>query len=403
MWKVLIDRLNELQVIFVKELKNALQDAGTILIFGVAVVAYPVLYSIGYMNESLKEVPVAVVDLDHSAYSRQYLRMLDATEQVSVVARPLNLKDAEKLFYEGTINGVFLIPEHFGKDILDRRQTQVLVYCDASRFLIYKQVLSGGSTSAGFFSSGIEYRELLAEGKMTHQAIGKINPLSVQVFNLYNPYSGYATFIVPGILFIVIQQSLLIGIGLLTGKRNEKRKNGFYSSEQSISEHVVPTVLGKAFAYSFLYLFTTLFLFGCFYRWFSFPERGSFLSIYLVLIPYLLSISFAGISLTFLFRKRVNALMFIVFLSPAIFFLSGISWPVQSMPLLIHIISFIFPSTPMIPAFVKLRIIGGGTTSITFEWTVLMLQMMGYFLLACLATKIELRTVREKKERHKKE
>jgi ABC-2 type transport system permease protein len=81
--------------------------------------------------------------------------------------------------------------------------------------------------------------------------------------------------------------------------------------------------------------------------------------------------------------------MFIVFLSPAVFFFSGISWPLQSMPILIRILSFIFPSTAMIPAFVKLRIIGGGLDSIIYEWIMLLVQMVVYFLLACIALKFD--------------
>jgi ABC-2 type transport system permease protein len=370
-------------------LKNSLKDAGTVLIFIVAVIAYPVLYSIGYINETIKEVPVAIVDLDNTSFSRQYCRMLDATEQIKITAKSGSLKEAEQLFYKGKINGVFLIPTSFEKDILRHQQTQVVVYCDASRFFLYKQVLTGANLSTGYFSAGIEYRNLLSAGKMSEQALEQTDPLQVEVFNLYNPSAGYATFIVPGILLIVIQQSLLIGIGLLIGKRYENRKKDLASSQDLEEGHIVPTILGKAFAYGFLYIFTSLFLLGCLYKWLSFPDRGSFLSLYFILIPYIFSIAFAGLSLSFLFRKRVNALMFIVFISPAVFFFSGISWPIQSMPWIIRMITFIFPSTPMIPAFVKLRIIGGGLNSITYEWTLLLIQMAVYFILACIALKID--------------
>src|ERR1039457_4722537 len=221
MLKKIIAGLQEIDHTFIQELQNSLKDSGTLLIFVVAVIVYPVLYSIGYMNETLKDVPVAVVDLDHSAFSRQYCRMIDATEQIKINSKAGSLKEAEQLFYQGTVNGIFLIPRNLEKDILGRKQTQVIIYCDASRFFVYKQVLTGASSSNMYFSSGIEYRDLLSVGKMPGQALEQTNPLQVQTFNLYNPASGYATFIVPGILLIVIQQSLLIGIGLLAGKRYE--------------------------------------------------------------------------------------------------------------------------------------------------------------------------------------
>jgi ABC-2 type transport system permease protein len=55
-----------------------------------------------------------------------------------------------------------------------------------------------------------------------------------------------------------------------------------------------------------------------------------------------------------------------------------------------------FPSTAMIPAFVKLRIIGGGLDSITYEWVLLLGQMIVYFLLACIALKVDQK--KQKKE-----
>ena len=385
MFNKILTGLADLHQVFIQEIKNSLTDAGTVLIFVVAVIAYPVLYSFGYINETLKDVPVAVVDLDHSSLSRQYCRMIDATEQLSVSARTVSLKEAEQLFYAGKVNGVFLIPMNFEKDILGRKQSQVMVYCDASKFFVYKQVLTGGSFATGYFSSGIEYRNLLSSGRMPEQAFEQTNPLQIEVFNLYNPSAGYATFIVPGIMLIVIQQSLMIGIGLLAGRRYERRKKGHFFVNELRNMPVIPTVLGKAFAYGAIYFFTSLFLFGCLYKWLAFPARGSFLSLYFILVPYILTIAFAGLSLAFLFRKRVNSLMFIVFLSPAVFFLSGISWPAQSMPWLIRILAFIFPSTAAIPAFVKLRIIGGGLDSVGHEWSLLLLQMATYFLLACLA------------------
>jgi putative exporter of polyketide antibiotics len=45
----------------------------------------------------------------------------------------------------------------------------------------------------------------------------------------------------------------------------------------------------------------------------------------------------------------------------------------------------------MIPAFVKLRIIGGGLDSINYEWVLLLIQMVVYFLLACIALKVDQR------------
>jgi ABC-2 type transport system permease protein len=395
MLKKIKNGLSLISRIFGEELRNSLTDAGTVLLFIIAVIAYPVLYSIGYLNETLKEVPVAVVDLDHTPVSRTYARMIDATEQVHVAIKPVSLKEAEDLFYENKVNGIVLIPENFEKDIYGKKPARVSVYCDASKFLVYKQVFQGAVTATGYFSAGIEYRQLEAMGKMPAQATIQADPLQADIFNLFNPSSAYATFIVPGILLIVIQQSMLVGIGVLTGKMHEHRKKDPPVPGDYTSSHPALTVLGKSASYVFLYLFTSLFLLGVLYRWLNFPEKGSFLSVYLILIPFLFTIAFAGMAVSFIFRKRVNALMFLVFISPAVFFLSGISWPLQSMPWLVRAFSWAFPTTFALPAFIKLRIIGGGAGSVTHEWFLQICQMAVYFVLACFSIHYDQKKVRK--------
>jgi ABC-2 type transport system permease protein len=380
---------------FVSELKESVTDAGTVLIFIVAVILYPMLYSIGYLNQTIRDIPVAVVDMDHSAMSRQYTRMLDATEQISVSCKPGSVREAEQLFYKGTIHGVILIPDNFEKEILCGRQADVTVYCDAGKFFVYKQVYSASAFATATLNAGVEIRSLLAQGRSWDRALNHAEGLNAQFFDLYNPSSGYCTFIVPGILIVVIQQSLLVGIGLLFGKNNERRK--FIAEGEPIhtSVHSLAMTLGKATAYVVLYLLTTLVTLVLFYHWLSFPEKGSFLTLYIMLVPFLYAVSFMGMAIGSWFEKRVHALMFIVFISPIVFFLTGVAWPMESLPPTLKALAYIFPTTPMIPAFIKLRLIGGGINSIVHEWIILIAQMMVYFMLALISCRFALKSIKK--------
>jgi ABC-2 type transport system permease protein len=294
----------------------------------------------------------------------------------------MNLKEAEQLFYEGKIHGVILIPGNFEKEILSRRQADVSVYCDAGKFFVYKQVFTASNYATSTLNAGVEIKSLLAQGRSWDEALNRTEGLDAQFFDLYNPSSGYCTFIVPGILIIVIQQSLLIGIGLLIGKHKERGQ--FLPSAGHIPtwKSSCALVLGKATAYVILYLFTTLLTLGLFYHWLSFPERGSFWLVYLMLIPFLFTVSFMGIAIASWFSKRVHPLMFLIFLSPLVFFLTGVAWPFESLPPVLKVLAYIFPTTPMVPAFIKLRLIGGGINSISHELTAILIQLVAYFFLA---------------------
>ena len=373
--------------IFRAEIRESFNDVGTVLIFLVAAILYPMLYSVGYVNETIREIPVAVVDLDHTSMSRQYSRMLDATEQVAVSCRPTTMQEAEQLFYQGKIHGVVLIPRSFEKNIFRGEQANVTVYCDAGRFFVYKQVYTAATFVTATMNAGVEVKGMLARGKMFDEAINRYEAISPQMFDLYNPSSGYATFIVPGILMIIIQQTLLVGIGLLFGKHYERKK---LLATGSVKGRVqsIQVILGKSSVYVALYLVTTLVTLVLFYHWLSFPDKTNFFRIYPLLLVYLFTVSFMGIAISVWFRKRVHALMFIVFISPIVFFLCGVAWPMESLPGFIKILGYLFPTTPMLPAFLKLRIMGGGVASVKHETTVLLLQMVGYFIVALISNKI---------------
>ncbi len=390
MWKKITDNLQNVYAIFAAEISESFNDAGTVLIFIVAAIAYPMLYSVGYVNETIREIPVAVVDLDHTALSRQYARLLDATEQVNISCRPENMKEAEGLFYQGKIHGVVLIPASFEKNILRGSQSNVTVYCDAGRFLVYKQVYTAATYVTGLINAGVEIKSLMAGGNMYDEALNNYEAISPQVFDVYNPSSGYATFIVPGILMIVIQQSLLIGIGLLFGKHYERHKSVATESLRG-RVHTLQIILGKSAVYVALYLITTLVTLVLFYHWLSFPDKNNFLNIYPMLIMYLFAISFMGITIGAWFQKRVHSLMFLVFISPVVFFLSGIAWPVESLPGFVKVLGYLFPSTPMLPAFLKMRVMGGGLASVRPKAIVLMIQVAAYFILALISTKFAMR------------
>ena len=391
MWQKIIDGAKETAGYFVDELKLIFTDAGAVLLFVIAMFIYPLLYAIAYEKETIRDLPVAIVDLDHSSTSRQLSRMIDASEQLNVVCKPGSLKEAEQLFYDSKVKGVLLIPDHFEKDIFSAKQTSITAYCDASFFLIYKQVFSGASFSSGTFGAGIEIKRMLAEGKNMSQALDLQDPLKVNVYNLYNPSGGYGSFIMPGMILIIMQQTLLIGIGMLGGTIREKK---IFLKKTGRAKHrlgSVRLVFGKASAYTFIYLFNALFALVILHKWFLFPDNGNVLAIITLFVPYILSVSFLGLAVSMLFTERVHSMLFMIFLSPMVVFLSGISWPSAAIPPFLYWIAHIFPSTFMIPAYLRIRISGAGLESVHFEWMSLLIQSVIYFVLACFSYRYSIR------------
>ena len=395
MFKSLFSGLQQIAGYYFGEIKESLRDSGTIVMFIVGMIIYPVAYSFGYIQETVRDIPVAVVDLDHTSLSRQYSRMADATEQIKVAYKPASLYEARDLFYKGDVAGIILIPSGFEKNVYSGRQAPITVYSDAGHFLLYKQVYAGCVYSSQVFGAGIEIRNLLDKGKTMEQVLNEREPLKLNVYNLFNPAGGYATFIVPGILLIVIQQTLLIGIGILWAKHTEKK--AIINLKAAINQRwaAFKIVIGQSMAYVTIYLFTSFLILGLFYKIVNFPDKSGFLPTYYLLIPYLFTVSFLGMAIGVLFKKRVHALLFIVFISPSVFFVSGAAWPAQALPPVLKILSYILPSTPMINAFIRLRIFGAGLHAISYEYRIMIIQMIVFFIMAVFACAIKLKNLKK--------
>jgi ABC-2 type transport system permease protein len=382
-------KINSLELIaihFKKELKAIFSDRGALLILIGAMLIYPIIYSVGYFNETLSDLPVGVVDLDHSVASRKYTGMLDASSELVVSCKPEDLKNAEALFMANKISGVILIPKGFQKEVLAGTQANVAVYADASYFLKYKNEFLAASYSNAYFSGGISIRRYMAEGKSFQQAKVSNDPLSIHTHILYNPSSAYGSFIMPGLILIIIQQTLLIGIGILGGSFSESKKSPFVLPEQKRRKEILPFLFGKVGAYIFISLFNIALAIVLVHHWFNYPDKANIIEVMMLLFPYLLSTIFLGIGLSTLFRHRESAIVFMIFLSPIALFLSGLSWPVSAMPEWLVTLSKVMPSTTVVPAYLRLRTMGVGISEIKTELLALYWQAgiyaaftIGYF------------------------
>jgi len=372
---------------FKNELKEIFSDAGVLLILVFAVIAYPIVYSIGYKNNVLKEVPIAIVDLDHSQGSRTLSRMINATEQVSVTTKANSLHEAEQEFWDGNVYGVILIPDNFEKQIMKCEPAVIDIYCDASYFLIYKETLNAALKASGTFSAGIEIKRNIASGNILNQAIEQQNPLNTQFFTLYNPSGAYGSFVMPGIIIIILQQTLLVGIGMIGAAGREKNNKSFVAPGVMLKHGSFSVIMGKGLAYFAISFVNSVVTLIWIYNWFDFPSKGSLFNVILLLIPFLFSVIFLGLTVSLLFKKRELAILFLVFLSPIVLFLSGLSWPTSSMPLVLNKLAYIFPSTNMVPAYLRIRTMGVELQDVRFELIFLIIQMVIYYLLACISFK----------------
>jgi ABC-2 type transport system permease protein len=378
--------MTEILRIWIQEYRRILSDAGVVLIVLGAIIVYPIVYPIPYAHEVLTDVPVAVVDQDHTALTRRLTRMIDAGELIRAAARPANFEEARASFFSGEVNGILVIPHDFTRKVMGGQQANIAAYSDAAYFLIYRQALTGILRSAGTMSAGIAVKRLRAGGLSENQALAARDPVPLISNPLYNPAAGYASYVVPAVLVLILQQTLLIGVGMLAGTARERQAaEGF--PELIPSTGPVKTVLGRAGAYFSLYLVYAIYFFGVLFRLYEYPQRGHLLTVLIYMLPFLLAIVFLALALSTAFRNRETSMLALLFTSIPVLFLSGFSWPIEAMPGWLRVVSLLLPSTAGISGFLRVQIMGAELGDVAFEWLVLWGLSGLYFLFACLSIK----------------
>ncbi len=372
--------VNIIQIAY-HELTTVMRDKGILIFILFVPLAYPLLYSYVYTNEVVREVPVAVVDECCSALSREFLRKVDASPDVRVHTRCASMAEAQELLKRQEVYGVIRIPSSFTRDLWQGEQTSVGLYCDMCSMLYYKSLLLAATHVSLEMNRDIKVEHLPATTDRQEEITRM--PIDYQQTALYNPQSGFAAFLIPPVLMLIIQQTLFLGIGMAMGEARERYRGSVVPFHQAY-KNPVPVVLGKTTVYFLLYWLLGIYMFTAVTRLFGLPQLARYGTFLAFLAPYLLSCIFMGMTLSFLVWRREDCIMLFVFLSVPLLFLSGISWPGANMPVFWKYCSWLFPSTFGMNGYVRLTGMGASLSDIALEYRGLWIQAAAYFLTACL-------------------
>ena len=382
------EALQDTAFIWWDEMKQVVKDEG-VLIFSILVpLFYPLLYSWVYNNETVREVPVVVVDDSHSQLSRQFVRQCDASPDVKILAYASDMDEAKSLLSRQVARGIYYLPSDFETNVNRLQPATVGVYCDMSLMMAYKAVFQTAQTVTMEMGSEIKTK-LGGHYTMRDEQIAA-QPLAFEEVPIFNPTGGYGSFIIPAVLMLVIQQTLVLGIGLSAGTARERNR---YRNLIPISRHyngMFRIVGGKALAYFMIYAVMTAYLVLVVPRFFGFTAIGRWQDLLLFLLPYLLDCIFFGMVVSCMVRYRENVMLLMVFVTLPLLFLSGISWPQTSIPGFWQGISWLFPSTFGIRGFVRINEMGGTLPDVLPEYQILWVQTAAYFILACLVYRYQI-------------
>src|SRR5574344_2672333 len=375
-----------------QELFTVFTDEGTLLIMVGAIFLYSMFYLVPFGTHVLKHVPIGIVDMDNSNFSRELARDIDASELVDVVDYPVDKAQAQEEFYKDQIRGYVVIAPNFEKDLLQGKNSNIGVFVDSAYLIIYKQIMTGVTESTMTYSAKISIGRMVLAGVNKNVAMRVKMPFDYVQMPLFNPAGSYQNYIFPLILLLVLQQTMLIGVGMLAGTRKERliiaRKKGDNSVKYcDISDNPFEIILGRGLAYSLLYLAYAIFYFLFFPAVAVFTMHFNLIPVLFVTFVYLFAASMLSQTLVFLFTERETSLLLLIVISVPLIFLPGYVWPRESMPLWVKLFSDFIPSTNGIDALVRLNQFGADFKMVVPQFITLIVLSAFYFVTAYFATK----------------
>lgn len=376
-----VQGIYDLFYIWKQEFRTTFRDQGVLIFFVLVPLVYPLIYSFIYTNETIREVPTVVVDNSRSSLSREYLRKVDASPETSIVAYCADMEEAKLMLKDRKAYGIIYIPAHFSDDIVQGKQTQVSIFCDMSGLLYYKALLTANTNVSLAMNTAIKMER--AGNTTARQDEITAYPIEYEDVAIFNPTNGFAAFLIPAVLILIIQQTLLLGIGLSAGTAREHNQ---FKDLVPINRHYNGTlriVMGKGLSYFMVYSLVAVYILCVVPRLFSLNQIAIPGVLTLFTLPYLTACIFFAMTASIAIRNRETCMLLFVFTSVPLLFLSGISWPGSAMPSFWRYFSYLFPSTFGINGYVRINSMGATLNKVAFEYRALWMQTGIYFLTTC--------------------
>lgn len=388
------EHLTDVLYIWREELKQVIKDEGVLMFLVIVPLGYPLLYSWIYNNESLHETPVVVVDQSHSALSRQFINDCDASSDVHIAYYAEDLDEARSLVSRQLVRGIYFIPSDFATRVSRGEQGTISVYCDMSLMLAYKAVYQTAMVEAGRLGAGLNIKK---SGNYTKREDAiTAQPLAVDDVTMFNPSGGYGSCVLPAVLMLILQQAIALGIGMAAGTARERNHNGqLIPTDDPHYRGAYRIVWGKALCYGMIGAVAAAYLSMAVPCMFSFPQLANGWTLLAMLLPYTMASVFFGMTVSCLVRYRENVMLLMVFVSVPLLFLTGVSWPQSSIPGAWQGVSWLFPSTFGVRAFIRINSMGATVSQILPEIRILWIQAAIYLSMACLVYRYQFRLARK--------
>ncbi len=326
----------------------------------------------------VRDLPVAVVDMDHTALSSRVTRMVDATPVCKVLFRLNSADEAQKMMDEGKIDAIVILPNDLERKIVNSDTPAVAVYINNTNVVKGGALKSGLYTTLSTISAGVKVQVAIKKGQTPAQAIEKARPVKVNVHLLFNPFGNYSYFLVLGLLPLLAVVFIFLGSVYALGM---EFKEGTASELIKLADQKIGVALaGKMLPYTFLFFMDMMIMNIFLLKTLGTPLHGSLITI--LFSEFLLIISYQLLAVLFLkltANLRLSLSLGSAYTMMALTF-SGLTFPSMAMPLMAKLFSLIFPYTFWLQIFISQTLRGEPLSEVLYPFLAFIPFILGGLL-----------------------
>lgn len=349
--------------VYCREFKLVMHDVGIILFFMFLPLAYPIIYSLIYNPELVKDVDMVVVDHDRTPLSRELVRKMDACDQAHVIGYATDLNEARHAVNSHKAYAILEIPEGFERNNGRGEVSNAVMYCEMSLLLRYRGFLVAATNVMEDFSSELMTAKIdeiapLAETIVT----GDLLPVhNVSMGNIRN---GFDSFIMPGVLILILHQCIVLAVGMAGGAQRESMRLTGYCSD-NLAPSILPTMIAQTLCYLTILIIPIIFMLHYVPLIFRFPMAGDTVEIFAFILPLVIGAFGVGFAFQSVVTERESVFVLWVATSLILLFLSGLIWPLYDMWPAWRWLASICPSTWGVEGFVKMNANGASLSQVS--------------------------------------
>lgn len=382
--------IKSIKKIFIREIRMISRDKNIISVILLAPLFYSFFYGSIYFNKVETNVEISIIDYDASATSRKVIRFLDANQTLSVTNTISNIEDGKDNLISEDAKAIIYFPKGFEETIKKGEQTNLKVYLNSTRFLVSNDVNKAINEVIGYVNAGITVYYYETKGNNFEQAKALAIPINMDIRPLFNFTESYGDFLIPSILILILQQTLLIGLSQSVAK--EREKNTFKTLLKLGKNNPLTIIYGKGLFYILFFGSYSVFFFIVSFGVFSLQNSGNLFPLFIITFLLLVSVINISIFIASFFHRKIVALQFLTLTSYPIFLISGYSWPYSSLPTFLKVITHTLPSTPYFAAFTRVTQMGASLNDIRPEVIQLLLltvvgNLLAYYRIKFLINK----------------